>query len=121
MCDSDNYRGICLCSCIAKLLEWCMLIRYNEKLDTSGLQFSFKAGHSTVMSSLAMKEVINYYWNRHSKVYVTLIDASKAFDRVRYDRLVDLLYKRSIQPIILRTIIDMYERQDSRASWEHVW
>ncbi len=121
MCDSDNYRGICLCSCITKLLEWCMLIRYNKKLETSGLQFSFKAGHSTVMSSLAMKEVINYYWNRHSKVYVALIDASKAFDRVRYHRLFDLLYKRSIPPIILRTIMDMYERQESRASWENIY
>ncbi len=65
MCDSDNYSGICLCSCIMKLLEWCMLIKYNKKLETtSGLYFSFKAGHSTVMSSLAMKEVINYYCNR---------------------------------------------------------
>ncbi len=98
-----------------------MLIRYNKKLETSGLQFSFKAGHSTVMSSLAMKEVINYYWNRHSKVYVALIDASKAFDRVRYDRLFDLLYKWSIPPLILRTIIDMYERQESRASWENMY
>ncbi len=90
MCDSDNYRGICLCSCITKLFEWCILIRYNTKLETSGLQFSFKAGHSTATSSLVMKEVINYYWNRHSKVYVALTDASKAFDRVRYDRLFEI-------------------------------
>ncbi len=50
---------------------------------------------------------------------MALIDASKAFDRVRYDCLFDLLYKRSIPPIILRTIMDMYERQTSRASWEN--
>ncbi len=43
MCDSDNYRGIC--SCITKLLEWFMLIRYNKKLETLGLQFSFKTGN----------------------------------------------------------------------------
>ncbi len=61
MCNSDNYRDICLCSCITKLFEWCMLIRYNKKLVISGVQFSFKVGHSTAMSSLAMKEVINYY------------------------------------------------------------
>ncbi len=63
------------------------------------LHLSFKAGHSTVMSSLAMKEVSNYYWNRHSKVYVALIDASKAFSRIRYDHIFYLLYKRSILPI----------------------
>ncbi len=96
-----------------------MLIGYNKKLETLGLQFSFKAGYSTVMSSLAMKEVINYYWNIHSKVYVALIEASKTFDMVRYDCLFDLIYKRSIPSIILRTIMDMYERQKSRASWEN--
>ncbi len=28
ICDSDNYRGICLCSCITKVLEWCIMLRY---------------------------------------------------------------------------------------------
>ncbi len=51
ICSSDNYRGICLCSCLTKLLEWCMLNTYRDNLSTSGLQFSFKSGHSTVMCS----------------------------------------------------------------------
>ncbi len=66
-----------------------MLIRYNKKFNSSGLQSSFKALYSTVMISLDMKEVINYYWNRHPEVYVALIDASKAFDRVRCDCLFE--------------------------------
>ncbi len=61
ICSSDNYRGICLCSCLTKLLEWCMLNRYRDNLSTPGLQFSFKSGHSTVMCSLALKETVNYY------------------------------------------------------------
>ncbi len=66
ICDSDNYRGICVCSCIIKVLEWCIMLRYSDKLGTSGLQFSFKSGHSTTMCSLVTKEVVTYYWNRHS-------------------------------------------------------
>ncbi len=99
MCDSDNDRDICLCSCITQLLEWCMLIRYNTKLETLVLQFSFKAGYSKVMNSLAMKEVINYHWNRHSKVYVALIDAAKAFDMVRYDRFLIYFTKEVYHPL----------------------
>ncbi len=49
ICDSNNYRGICLCYCINKLLEWCMIHRYGDKLYTSNLQFSFQSGHSTSM------------------------------------------------------------------------
>ncbi len=80
ICSSDNCIGICLCSCITKLLEWCMLNRYRDNLSTSGLECSFKSGHSTVMYSLALTETVNYYWNIHSNVRVALIDASKAFD-----------------------------------------
>ncbi len=101
ICSSDNYRGICICSCITKPLEWCMLNRYRDNLSTSGLQYSFKSRHSTVMCSLPLKDTVNYYWNRHSNVYVALVDASKGFDRVRYDRLFELLYKRKLPPIMI--------------------
>ncbi len=59
ICDSNNYSGICLCSCINKLLEWCMIHRYGDKLYTSNLQFSFTSGQSTSMCSLDLKEVVN--------------------------------------------------------------
>ncbi len=94
ICDSDNYRRICLCSCITKVLEWCMMLRYSDKLATSGLQFSFKYGHFTTMCSLITKEVVKYYWNRHSRVHAAFIDASKAFDRIRYVHLFGILIKR---------------------------
>ncbi len=80
VCDSDNYRGICLCSCINKLLEWIMIHRCGNILTTSGLQFSFKNKHSTTMCTLTLKEIVNYYWNGQSKVYACFMDASKAFD-----------------------------------------
>ncbi len=34
---------------------------------------------------------------------MALIDASEGFDSVRYDRLFDLIYKKCIPPIMLRT------------------
>ncbi len=95
ICDSDNCRGIYLCSSITKHLKWCMMLTYCDKLATLGLQFSFKSGHSTTMCSLVTKEVVTYYWNRHSRVYAAFIDASKAFERIRYDRLFGILIKRS--------------------------
>ncbi len=60
VCDSNNYRGICLCSCINKLLEWCMIHRYGDILYILSLRFSFKSGHSISMCSIALKEVVNY-------------------------------------------------------------
>ncbi len=84
ICNSNNYSSICLCSCINKLLEWCMIHRYGDKL---------------------------YYRNGRSKVYACFMDGSKAFDRIRHDKLFKILQDRGIHPLVLRLIIDMYKRQ----------
>ncbi len=104
ICDSDNYRGYAYVHAYALpiVLEWYMMLRYSDKLATSGLQFSFEYGHYTTMCSLITKEVVKYYWNRHSRVYAAFIDTSKAFDRIRYDRLFGILIKRGLSPIIIR-------------------
>ncbi len=121
ICDSNNYRGICLCSAINKLIELCMINRHSEELSTHGLQFSFKSEHSTTMCSLSLKEVVTYYWNRKSPVYSCFMDASKAFDRIRYDKLFDILQKRGIDPLMLRLLMDMYHRQKSRTCWDNIY
>ena len=51
---------------------------------TSHLQFGFKKGHSTTMCSLVVKETIEYYNAHRSTVNCTMLDATKAFDRVQY-------------------------------------
>ncbi len=38
------------------------------------------------------------------------MDASKAFDRIRYSKLFDILQDRGTHPLTLRMIIDMHER-----------
>ncbi len=68
LCDSDNYRAISLCSCLNKILDWCIMNRYGDVLSTSGLQFLYEPRHSTTMCSLTLKEVVNCYRKRHSKM-----------------------------------------------------
>ncbi len=52
------------------------------------------------MCSLALKEVVTYYRNGCSKVYVCFMDASKAFDRIKHDKLFNILQDRGIHPEI---------------------
>ncbi len=66
--------------------------RCNEQVVWySHLQFSFKSGHSTSMCSLALKEVVDYYGDGRFKVYACFMDASKAFNRIRHDKLFKIL------------------------------
>ncbi len=45
---------------------------------------------------LVLKEVIKYYLNNNSDIYTCLNDATKAFDRIRYDKLFQILIDRGI-------------------------
>lgn len=117
-CESANYRGIALSSGITKVYDIVTINKYHKHLETSGLQFAFKSGHSTVMCNLTMKEIVTYYINRGSKVYACFLDATKAFDRIRYDKLFQMLIDREMPCIIVRSLLDMYQRQKVRTTWQ---
>ncbi len=76
-----------------------MIHKYGDKLNTSSLQFSFKSGHSRSMCSLALKVVVHYYRNGRSKANACFMDASKAFHRIRHDKLFYILQDRGIHPL----------------------
>ena len=82
MNDSGNYRGIALCSVIGKLLEMLILSQNKDVLKTCKYQFGFKPNHSTSMCTFGVNEVVKYYNNNKTDVYMMMLDASKAFDRI---------------------------------------
>ena len=117
VCNGNNYRGITLCSSFSKLIDIVMVMRYSELLNTSEMQYAFKKNHSTVMCTLVLKEVIDYYLNNNSDVYTCFIDATKAFDRIRYDKLFQILIDRGVPALALRTMLDLYQWQVMRTVW----
>ena len=80
--DSNNYRPIALATIVSKMLESVLLLKCVEYLSTSDNQFGFKSLHSTDLCIYTLKEFIEYYKTRGTTVYVTFLDASKAFDRI---------------------------------------
>ncbi len=46
LCNADNYRAITLSSIIGKILDWIILIKEEQSLSSSSLQFGFKCGTS---------------------------------------------------------------------------
>ena len=115
--ESTNYRGITLSSIIGKLYDFILFKMNNMILRSSNLQFGFKENHSTSMRTFVFKEVNQYYINKGSYVPCIMIDASQAFDRVEYIKLLTLLLKRGLCPIVVRFLVSCYTQQKLRIKW----
>ena len=117
LCADDNYRGIALCSALCKIIDLIFMDKYSDLIVTSDLQFAYKEDHSSNMCTTVLKEVCSYYVSNNSDVYICLLDASKAFDRVHYGRMFNLLKIRKIPVLVRRLLLDMYTRQKIQATW----
>ena len=100
--ESNNYRPIALTTIISKIFESLLLLKCEEYLSTSSNQFGNKKGHSTDLCiyMYALKEFIEYYKKRSTSVFVMMLYASKAFDRVNFWLLFDKLNYYQKCPII---------------------
>ncbi len=101
-----------------KLLDFIILIKEENNLCTSDLQFSFKTGSSTSLCTSMVQETVSYYVHNGTNVYGLLLDASKAYDRVNYCKLFRLLLDRGFCPIYSRLLLNMYTNNKLRVRWQ---
>ena len=109
--DSDNFRGICLQSSLCKLIDIIILRKEEEALYTSNLQLGFKSDLSANVAASIVKDTVDYYLSKRGTVYSLALDASKAFDRVNFCKLFEILLLREVNPLCLRLLINMYANQ----------
>ncbi len=83
LCCSDNYRAITFSSVFGKVSDWVLLLKEHNSLNSCDLQFCFKHYISTTHCIFATTEIISYYNSNRSNLHTVLLDATKAFDRVK--------------------------------------
>ena len=82
--DSNNYRPIAIATIVSKLYEFTILYKCENFLKTCDNQFRFKRKHSAEFCIYTLKEFIDYYKQRGTTIFVTFLDASKAFDKMDF-------------------------------------
>ena len=79
--------------------------------ESDDLQFAYKKNTSTVQCVSTINEVVKYYTKKDGSVYMCMLDASKAFDRVNLFILFNKLYERGISSMYLRFLMTLYREQ----------
>ena len=115
--NSDNYRAIAPNNVLIKLFDYIILDKFGDVFETNSSQFAYKSGFSPTMCSFLASEAIQYYINGGSSVYAVLLDCSKAFDVVKYDRLFNSLLKRNMCPLIIKLILNLYTNSLYCVKW----
>ena len=97
LADSNNYRPIAIATIVSKLYESTIVYKGEDFLKTCDNQFGFKREHSTEFCIYTLKEFIDYYKQRGITIFVTFLDASKAFDKIDFC----YYFKNKLQKIFL--------------------
>ena len=115
--SGNNYRPIALANVMSKVFESLILLRCEQFLTTADNQFGFKSGHSTDFCIYTLKEFIEYYKQRNTTIFVTFLDASKAFDRIDHWLLFKKLIDKHVLLFIIRLLVCWYSTQKMHIRW----
>ena len=94
------YRRISPCSASCKAVDLFILVTCADKLTSSDYQYAF-----TVMCTLILKETVDYCLSNNSNVHACMLDARKAFDRLHYGKLFNILLERNSPSIVSRLLL----------------
>ena len=104
------------------LLQKCLIMveLFVGSLQTTDMQFAYKAKHSTTLCIMVYLKTLHHYVNNGSNVYRCLLDASRAFGRIHHGKLFTILLSKQVglPAFIIRYLRDSYIRQMSRALWD---
>ena len=109
--ESSNYRAIALSSLLCKILDTCIIDKQESVFKSHDLLFAYKANHSTVQCVTMIRETVSYYLSYSNQLFMCMLDASKAFDKVNLLLLFRKLRDKGMCPIILRFIVKLYINQ----------
>lgn len=115
--DPENYRGITLISCIAKLFSACISNRLRGYVEGTGTlggeQAGFREGFSTLDNAFIIKMLIDMYTQKKKKLFGAFLDYKKAFDTVDRAHLWKRLLACGINGKILNVVVSLYEKAKS--------
>ena len=110
--DPENYRGICISSCLGKCFTLILHSRFNTFLERYNIlnecQICFRRGFRTSDHILVLKTLIDSYKNQKRPLFACFIDFRKAYDSVWREGLFCKLIQYGCRKNFVRILLSMY-------------
>ena len=110
--DPNNYRGITLVSCLAKIFTGVLNSRMSKWVENNDVisdsQFGFRSGRSTVDAIFVLNAVVQKILNEKGRLYCAFIDLKKAFDSIYLNGLWYKLSKLGVDGKLFNIVRNMY-------------
>ena len=118
--QQGNYRGITITPILCKILEHTILELWKSPLDgnINGLQFGFEQGKSPTMASICLTETIAMAKDSKIPLYVTSLDAQKAFDVVDHSILRSRVFHSGMTGLGWTLIDDLHVNCNENVRWK---
>ena len=118
----NNYRGISLQNCIAKLFSAVINSRlvdfYENKFADQ--QFGFRVNHRTTDSIFILKSLVTKYLiKRKNKIFSCFVDLRRAFDTVWHEGILYKLRENHVGLKLFNIVKDMYKCCESAVKIEN--
>ena len=117
MSDSSNYRAVTLSSIFIQMFESLQKAKFGYFLPKSDYQFGFKPGVSSSHAIFCLRETVDYFTRNGSRVFLSFLDCTKAFDRISHWGLFLKLVKRNVPLCFLLCIIYLYLNMSCSVKW----
>jgi hypothetical protein len=93
--------------------------KFSKHLHSDELQFGFKKGLSCSNALFALRQVVDYFTDRNSNVYIASLDASKAFDRVNHFKLFTTLIHTGVPKCFVDILHNWYLKLSIVVRWDN--
>ncbi len=119
--DCSDFRTITLISHASKILLKLIKKRITPIVENhlSESQMGFRKGKGTRDAIFQLRMTCERSMEVNKNIYLCFIDYQKAFDRVRHDKLVEIMEKAGIPELERRLIINLYWQQQAMLRWEN--
>jgi len=107
--DPNNLRPITISDTIAIIFEKLMILEINKEHVAVKEQFGFKNNSSCEHAVFTLRELVRNNKRKNMVTILCALDASKAFDKVKRQKLwLNLIGK--VQPYVIRALMNYYDQ-----------